>query len=218
MRNRATATQITTTTETTGSRCALRRTLPRRAEHDQITALPPAGRRADAPHTGPDHSRRRGEPEAVVHRFGEQDQPLRNEGGDRRRSHTDATPSTTEVAGEQVGEHHAGGGEGDVRQTHHHQAAVGPVGGVSEPDQRRGDDVVQRRVVGDPHIAVTVVATGLTLRLPLHRAVGDVRGFGDLGEIEVGDVVGVAEMGCLVGWSERRLLEGEQQRRSRRTR
>ena len=93
-------------------------------EHDQVTALPPTGRRADAADTGPHHGGRRGEPEPIVHRLGEQRVTLRDEGGDRGRGHSDAAPPATQVARQQIREDNSCGGEGDVCQAHQHQPAV----------------------------------------------------------------------------------------------
>ena len=219
MRNRARATQPTTTNGNDEGRTA--RSGARSSscsEHDQVATLATTDGRADASNPGPDHGGSGGEAESVVHRLREERVPLRNESSDRRRGHTQAADPAAEVTGQEVGEHHAGSGEGDICQAHEHQPAVGTIGGVGQPDQRRRGEVVERRMVGDPYVAVTVVPSRLPLRLPLHRTVRDVRWLGDLGKIEVGDLVGVPEVGSLVGGNERRLLEGEQQRRCPRTR
>ena len=132
---------------------------------------------------------------------------LGDEGGNRRRSDTDAADPAAEITGEQVREADSYGGEGDVRKAHEHQPTVGTIERVGQPDQRGRGDVVQRRVVGNPHRSVAVVTARVALGLPLRGAGGHVGRLGDLREIETGDLVGVADVGRFVGGDERRLLE-----------
>ena len=86
-----------------------------------------------------------------------------------------------QLGAEEVGQGHPDGGEQHVGQTQEQQPAVGPMGELGEPDQRRGEQVVERRVVGHPHPPVPVVLTRVGLGLPLHRPVRDVGGAVDLG-------------------------------------
>ena len=131
--------------------------------------------------------------------------PLRDEGDDRRGGETDWRPAG-QFGRQQVGETTPDAAKARLAKRISMRASVRTVGGFGEPDQRSDGDVVQRRVVGDPHGAIAAVTAGRSLDL-LHGAVWHSWLALDLGQPEVGDLVGVPEVGLLVGVVERRMLE-----------
>ena len=137
--------------------------------------------------------------------------PLGHEGDDRRGSQPDAT-FAGQFRSQQVRETDTDRRQRRVRQAHQQQAAVRTIGGLGEPDQRRRQDVVERRVVGHPHPGVTSSAGSRSFRLPLPGAVWHGRLSIDLGKAKLGDLVGVAEVRLLIRVVERRLLEREHRR------
>ncbi len=177
-------------------------------EQDQIATVGAA----QAAHAGPHQSGSGGEGQPIVEPAREVRVPLRDEGDDRRRGEADAAHPTGQLGRQQVREHDTSSGEGQVGEAHQQQAAVRTVSGLGEPDQRGDRDVVERRVIGHPHSAVPAVPSGPPLDLPLRGALRNDWLALDLGQPEVGDLVGVAEVRLLVGVVERRLLEGEHRR------
>ena len=181
-----------------------------RAEERKVATIDAA----QTPHAGPDQARAGGERQTVVEPAGEVGVPLGHEGDDRCSGEAHPAHPSGHLRRQQVGEHDANGGKGDVGEPHQQQATVGAVRRLGEPDQRGDSDVVERRMVGHPHGAVPAVTARSPLDLPLRRAVRYRRLALDLGQPEVGDLVGIAEVRLLVRVVERRLLEGEHRRDS----
>ena len=167
-RSRATAPTTTTASSIVAVRvpAATRR---HRAEDDQVATVGAA----QTAHARPHQPGAGGERQPIVEAAGEVRVALRDEGDDRRRGEADPARPAGQLRRQQVREHDAGGGEGDVGEAHQQQPAVRTVGRLGEPDQRGDGDVVQRRVVGHPHGAVAAVPAGPALDLPLRGAVRD---------------------------------------------
>ena len=172
-----------------------------------------SSQRVDATHAtgaGPHHRGARSESETVIEALGEDGMALGHERGQGGGEERQAMVSAGDLRRQQEREHHPDRREGDVGEAHQDQSAVERSRRSTDPDQRRHCDVVQRRMVGDPHPAVADVVGSRPLGLPLARFEWDLGERTDLGQASRGDLLCVADVRRLVRREERRLLQGVQ--------